>query len=107
MPALEFSLKPRLCVLTHTEDACYDELQVRWSAPQAMNLCLFQNELDHPLKCWQDVKEGEHRFMISAAQDVTFHLREQNHMTIASESFAVIHDQKKYRRQRRNPWSFF
>jgi hypothetical protein len=107
LPALQFSLKPRLCVLTEGEDACYDELEVRWSAPQKMSLCLYQSDLDQALKCWHETSSGEHRFILSATRNVTFQLRENNHNTLVSEAFEVIHDQKKYRRQRRNPWSFF
>lgn len=107
LPALQFSLKPRLCVLTQQEEACYDELEVRWYAPRTMNLCLFQSNLEHPLRCWTDASEGEHRFVLSVTHNVTFELRGANQSTLVSEAFEVIHDHKKYRRQRRNPWSFF
>lgn len=107
LPALQFSLKPRLCVLTEDEDACYDQLEVRWSAQQNMSLCLYQSDIDKPLQCWENASEGQHKFILSATRNVTFQLRENNHTTLVSEAFEVIHDQKKYRRQRRNPWSFF
>jgi len=107
LPALQFSLKPRLCVLTEAEDSCYDQLDVRWSAAQKMSLCLYQSDIDKPLQCWENASEGQHKFILSATRNVTFQLREHNHVTLVSEAFEVIHDQKKYRRQRRNPWSFF
>lgn len=107
MPALEFSLKPNLCVLAAEEDACYDELEVRWSAPQVMSLCLYQSDLASPLRCWTGVSEGEHRFLLSATHNVTFQLREANKNLLVSEAFEVVQDKKRYRRQRRNPWSFF
>ena len=107
LPALQFSLKPRLCVLTEDEDTCYDQLEVHWSAQQSMSLCLYQSDIDKPLQCWQNASEGQHKFIISATRNVTFQLRENHHTTLVSEAFEVIHDQKKYRRQRRNPWSFF
>jgi len=107
LPALQFSLKPRLCVLTEDEDTCYDQLEVRWSAAEKMSLCLYQSDIDTPLQCWDNASEGQHKFILSATRNVTFQLREHNHNTLVSEAFEVIHDQKKYRRQRRNPWSFF
>lgn len=106
MPQLEFSLRPNLCVLSADEDACYDELEVRWRAPKKMSLCLYQSDLKEPLRCWQEVSEGEHRFLISATHDVTFQLRENRNLLV-SEAFEVVQDKKEYRRQRRNPWSFF
>lgn len=107
MPQLEFSLKPRLCILSDQEEACYDELQVSWQAPEKTSLCLYQGELDKPLKCWYDAKHGQHEFVLSATQNVVFHLRASDDNTLISEAFEVIHDRKVYRRQRRNPWSFF
>lgn len=107
IPQLQFSLKPRLCVLTEEEETCYDELEVRWRADSNMHLCLFQGKQEDPLKCWADVKKGEHKFVLSASKNVTFQLREVNKKLVVSEAFEVIHEHKKYRRQRRNPWSFF
>lgn len=107
MPQLEFSLKPQLCVLSEEEESCFDELQVSWRAPQKMSLCLYQGELDTPLKCWYGALAGQHRFVLSATQNVVFHLRATDDNTLVTEAFEVIHEQKDYRRQRRNPWSFF
>jgi len=107
MPALNFSIKPRLCVLTAEEEACYDELEVSWQAREQMSLCLYQSGRSEPLKCWENVSSGKHNFVLSATQDITFQLREPNTKLVVSEAFQVIHDNKKYRRQRRNPWSFF
>ncbi len=104
---MEFSLKPSLCVLTEDEEACYDQLSVSWNAATEMSLCLFQGELKTPLKCWSQAKKGEHKFVLSASQNVTFQLREPNATLVVSEAFEVIHEHKKFRRQRRNPWSFF
>lgn len=107
LPQLEFSLKPHLCVLSEDEDACYDELQVSWRAQQEMSLCLYQAELDTPLKCWHQARSGAHKFVLSATQNVVFHLRALDDHTLVTEAFEVIHARKEYRRQRRNPWSFF
>lgn len=107
LPQLEFSLKPHLCVLSEAEDACFDELQVRWRAPEKMSLCLYQGGLDKPLKCWYQAQSGQHKFVLSATQNVVFHLRASDDNTLVSEAFEVIHERKQYRRQRRNPWSFF
>lgn len=107
MPQLEFSLKPQLCVLSEQEESCFDELQVSWRAPQKMSLCLYQGELDTPLKCWYGAQGGQHQFLLSATQNVVFHLRASDDNTLMTEAFEVIHERKDYRRQRRNPWSFF
>lgn len=107
LPMLEFSMKPRLCVLTGDEEACYDELQIRWRAQQKMNLCLYRSDFEKPLHCWLGQMEGEHRFVLTTSENVTFSLKESERGLEVSEAFEVIHDSKRYRRPRRNPWSFF
>lgn len=107
MPQLQFSVKPNLCVLSADEEACFDELEVRWSAQRDLSLCLYQSDRDEPLKCWSQANEGEHRFLLSATHNVTFQLKEMNQTLLVSEAFEVVQDKKQYRRQRRNPWSFF
>lgn len=107
IPQLQFSLKPNLCVLSAEEEACYDELAVRWKATQNLSLCLYQSGLEAPLRCWTNASEGAHNFLLSATRNVTFQLRETNKNLLVSEAFEVVQDKKKYRRQRRNPWSFF
>ncbi len=107
LPMIEFSLKPRLCVLSSDEETCFDELEIRWRAKQNLSLCLYQSEFEKPLACWTDVDHGAHRFLLSTSEDVNFYLREQSLGLEISEAFEVIHDNKRYRRPRRNPWSFF
>jgi hypothetical protein len=107
IPALQFSIKPRICILSEAEQTCYDQLEVKWTAAEKMNLCLHQSEQSRPIKCWSETQQGEHKFQLTADHSVTFQLREFNQTTLASEHFEVIHHRKSFRRQRRNPWSFF
>ena len=107
LPAIEFSLSPRICVLTKADEACYDELTVQWRAKEQLSLCLYRSDFEQPLNCWVNADKGAHSFVLSTTENVTFHLREMNKGVEVSEAFEVIHDRKQYRRQRRNPWSFF
>jgi hypothetical protein len=108
MPVIQFSIKPRLCVLTAKEEVCRDELEVKWAAEDERSLCLYQSGEPLPLRCWEDQKQGAYQFSITASTSVDFHLREvDGAQALGSEVFEVVYDQKKYRKQRRNPWSFF
>lgn len=108
LPAIHFSLKPRLCVLTDGEEVCRDELEVRWSSEQARSLCLFQDGQPMPLQCWTKATSGVYRFTLTASASTDFQLRADNsEQALGREVFEVVHQQKKYRKQRRNPWSFF
>lgn len=108
LPAIQFSIKPRLCVLAAGEEVCRDELEVTWAAEEARSLCLYQSGETLPLRCWENKTRGAYQFTITASTSVDFHLREdEGKKALGSEVFEVVYDQKKFRKQRRNPWSFF
>jgi len=108
LPAIHFSLKPRLCVLADGEEVCRDELEVRWSSEQKRSLCLYQDGQPMPLECWTDANTGVYRFTLAASASTDFQLREEGASTVLGrEIFEVVHQQKRYRKTRRNPWNFF
>ncbi|MFT7559434.1 MAG: hypothetical protein ACI93R_001345 [Flavobacteriales bacterium] len=105
---LQFSVKPRLCVLSEKEETCADTLEITWHSDRLRSICLFQSSKQLPLRCWEDENRGEHRVEIITGADVDFQLREvRNKNLLVTQSFEVLHDQVKYRKRRRNPWSFF
>lgn len=108
VPFIEFTIKPRLCVLSEGEEMCQDELEIAWTSETPRSLCLFRSDQEVPIRCWEDQHAGAHRFAIEVANDVDFHLREaDDDMLLVSQAFEVVHDNTQYRRRRRNPWSFF
>lgn len=108
LPLIQFSIKPRLCVLNAGEEICRDELEVKWLSAQARSLCLYQTDKTEPLRCWQDAIEGEYRFELAASVSTDFQLRELDSDTsLSDQRFQVVYNEKKYRKARRNPWSFF
>ncbi len=108
LPAIHFSLKPRLCVLAEGEEICRDQLDVRWSSEQKRSLCLYQDDEPMPLQCWSDATSGEFQFTLTASNSTNFQLRAANsEQALGQEMFEVVYQQKKYRKQRRNPWTFF
>lgn len=105
---IQFSIKPRLCVLTKEEEVCRDELEIRWVSEEVRSLCLYQSEEAHILRCWENETEGSYQFQITATASINFYLRESEAgLPLSREVFEVVHNQKSYRKQRRNPWSFF
>lgn len=108
LPLIQFSIKPRLCVLTEKEDVCHDRLEVNWSAAVPRSLCLYQSDKTEPLRCWENAVSGEYQFQLTASVSTDFQLREhKTQQPVSDQRFQVVFNDKKYRRQRRNPWSFF
>jgi len=108
LPLIQFSIKPRLCVLNAGEEVCRDELEVKWQSAAVRSLCLYQSDKTEPLRCWQEATQGEYQFELTASASTDFELREIDTGTAVSDQrFQVVYNDKKYRRARRNPWSFF
>ena len=108
LPLIQFSIKPRLCVLNAGEEVCRDELEVKWLSAQARSLCLHQSDKTEPLRCWENATQGEYQFELTASVSTDFQLRETHSDTALSDQrFQVVYNDKKYRKARRNPWSFF
>lgn len=108
LPLIQFSIKPRLCVLSAGEEVCRDELEVKWQSAVMRSLCLYQSDKTEPLRCWQEATQGEYQFELTASASTDFELRETDTGTAVSDQrFQVVYNDKKYRRARRNPWSFF
>lgn len=108
MPLIQFSIKPRLCVLNAGEEVCRDELEVKWLSAKARSLCLYQTDKVEPLRCWQEATQGEYQFELTASASTDFQLRElDSNTSVGDQRFQVVYNEKKYRKARRNPWSFF
>lgn len=108
LPLIQFSIKPRLCVLNAGEEVCRDELEVKWLSAQARSLCLYQTDKVEPLRCWNDATAGEYQFELTASVSTDFQLRElDSDASLSDQRFQIVYNEKKYRRVRRNPWSFF
>lgn len=108
MPLIEFSIKPRLCVLTAEEEICQNQLEVKWVSPEARSLCLYQKDKEMPLRCWENETQGNYEFELSASATTGFQLRDTStQQALSKQEFRVVYEDKKYRTQRRNPWSFF
>ncbi len=95
-------------MLAENEPHCEDRLEIFWSAPSERALCLYQSNKRLPLRCWEGEREGRHSVAITTAEDIDFQLREiQDERLLVSQAFEVMHEQKSYRKRRRNAWNFF
>lgn len=108
LPMIQFSIKPRLCVLSEGESLCRDELEIKWESPAPRSLCLYRSDQASALECWENKHIGEHRVSVSAANNIDFQLKHmEDQDLLVTEAFEVVQDNSKFRRRRRNAWSFF
>jgi len=108
LPMIQFSIKPRLCVLSEGEEICHDELELKWVSRTRRSLCLYRSDAELAMQCWDNTFSGEHHLEISASRNVDFQLKESENLgLVVTEAFEVVHDNTKFRKRRRNAWSFF
>ncbi|WP_230556913.1 DUF3019 domain-containing protein [Teredinibacter turnerae] len=105
----ELSVAPRLCLLSEKSPECHEQVRVSWESAEARSVCLFQSGREVPIACWEQTTNGGVTLQLAAADTITFELRDftDTSINLATAEFKVMHDKKKYRRSRRNPWSFF
>lgn len=107
-PVIQFSIKPRLCVLSEGEEVCHDELEIKWISKDQRTLCLYQSDTGNELRCWDKTFSGVHYVEVVASKNIDFYLKENaNAKPVITEVFEVVQDNTKYRRRRRNGWNFF
>ncbi|MBX2858174.1 MAG: DUF3019 domain-containing protein [Cellvibrionaceae bacterium] len=107
---MKLNIKPRICVLAQGEKNCEDKINIRWSTKDKHKLsaCLFKGEATMPIRCWQNRRSGIYKIAIETDRSLMFTLRNSSEeLLLAQKEFEVVHDSKRYRRSRRNPWSFF
>lgn len=107
--SMEFTIAPRLCILNEKTELCQQQVSLLWKSSQPMALCLYQGQRSSPEQCWKDAISGELQLNLNVEDSVMFQLRdfEDELRVLAAAEFKVLRDKKKYRRSRRNPWSFF
>lgn len=105
----ELNIAPRICILNEKNALCDEKITLEWRSDKRTSLCLFSSIGNTAEKCWQEATEGMLELDVLVDETVTFQLRDYHNelVVLASAEFKVMRDQKKYRRSRRNPWSFF
>jgi len=107
--SMDFSVKPRLCILSEDTERCEQQVSLAWKSSEPLSLCLYSSQHNMPSQCWEDAVSGELQMELDVEDTVIFQLRDyyDDLRVLAGAEFKVVRDKKKYRRSRRNPWSFF
>ncbi len=104
----ELDLKPSICALAEDQDQCEEQVDIRWHSDYPNALCLFVDQNEQPLACWQEEDRGEFYYDARTDESLTFQLRaEEDDRLLASKLFEVIREYTEFRSRRRKPWNFF
>ncbi|MED5526827.1 MAG: DUF3019 domain-containing protein [Pseudomonadota bacterium] len=102
LKAPQVELQPRWCVAAPSESSCKADVQVQWSQPEPLPLCLYRQE--QQLKCWPAALQGQWQGEVKADTPQLFKLILTDGTVIWQGSWQVLFTQHVKRRNRM-PWS--
>lgn len=99
--------KPNRCVALHQGQVCYQNVQLLWHAGQAGDYCLYQQQAEAPLHCWQGAVAGE--YFYAFASEIPVQLQLVNTRTKASVAETTIEVAWVYKSssRRKTHWRIF
>ena len=101
-------LKPKSCVVEEKDKSCEASIQVEWRLKSKRSVCLTNDSQPRALACWQNKSFNVENFTIDINSNTRFYLRDQiTNEIIYSTPFNLYLKLVKYRKKRRNPWSFY
>jgi len=101
-------IKPKSCIIETKDERCESTIEVQWKLTNSRNVCLFIEEQKRPLACWKNKFFITDNFTIDIASNVNFQLQDETtNQVIYTSPFSLYLKLAKYRKKRRNPWSFY
>ena len=101
-------IKPKSCVIEEKNEHCETNVEVQWRLKSNRNVCLYIDSQNRALACWKGKSFINENFAIDISSHVNFQLRDKmTNQIIYSAPFSLYLKLVKYRKKRRNPWSFY
>lgn len=101
-------IKPKSCVIEEKNENCEATVKVQWRLKSNRNVCLYIDSQNRALACWKNKLFVSEYFTIDISSHVNFQLRDKiTNQIIYSTPFSLYLKLAKYRKKRRNPWSFY
>lgn len=85
----QLTIKPNKCIALHKGTNCYQTINFYWRTPQEGDFCLFVQNQEQPLHCWQGNGAVPFRYEFVGHQGVQFTLRSKQSELLASAEFTV------------------
>lgn len=99
--------QPTKCVSLKRGHVCYQDIRMKWQAPQAANYCLVKRGHAEPLKCWSQLTEGKIHFEFAETESQQYVLRRQGETDDLATAVIEIKWVYKARRKRDFGWRLF
>lgn len=98
-------IAPQYCVVAEKGQACETAMHIRWQLPQAMPVCLRENE--RTLQCWQDQRQGQWQYKAKVQLPAIYSLTHAQTGELVVDTQLELQTMQSSRRRLRSVWSFF
>jgi hypothetical protein len=107
--ALDYQLiaKPAKCVSLNQGNICYQTISFHWQAPKESAMCLFQQEQEQPLKCWEQGGQGVYKHDFTSDRSLGYRLILQSNGSVLAETAVEVKWVYKGRKNNRYGWRVF
>lgn len=82
-------LTPARCVALHQGQMCYQRVQISWSSSKTGNYCVYQQEREKALHCWQQQSEATLEIEFAADRSSLVQLKNDQQQVVAEATFEV------------------
>lgn len=99
-------LSPARCVALHQGQICYQRVQVSWSSSSIDDYCIYQENRETPLHCWQQQTQGIVEFEFASDASQQMQLKNAQQQVVAESALEVAWVYKANTR-RKTHWRLF
>ncbi|MGH8175088.1 MAG: DUF3019 domain-containing protein [Steroidobacter sp.] len=104
--SIQLELRPRICTLSTTDEACDATVRAQWRSVRDESLCLVIVDRPEIRRCWENYSQGVYSVELVFNKDLIVELRDpQLQQVLASQAITVIRQALQLRRKRRQPWN--
>ena len=99
--------KPNRCVALHQGQVCYQEIILSWQVDQVSEYCLYQENAEHPLHCWEGVSAGQYHYAFASDTSIKLQLVKMPSKTLVTETLVEVAWVYKANTRRKTHWRLF
>ena len=82
-------IKPGKCIALHKGQECYQALKIYWHTPAQGQYCLYDQNQNEPLACWQGLGQPPLKYDFVGKQSRYFYLRDDAGQVLSQTQFLV------------------
>jgi hypothetical protein len=101
------TISPKQCVALNQGNTCYIDVDVSWQTDLSDDYCLYVDDIEKPLICWEQASQGEYQLDLSSKQNIVISLKSKTtDRQVASAELEIAWVYKKNNR-RHSSWRMF